>query len=255
MQEENNEDDAKEEVPIKEAKKKKSKKIKKSTTKKIYLIIILIVILGVVLYFAFKTLRPEKVVATVNNEAITTQELEQKYTQLPDQYKMFITKEDFLDQIINVNLLLQEAKKEGIVVSEGEIENELENLKKQVPTEEEFEQLLEQRNLQISDLKKQISEQLAINSLLNETVFSKIDVSESKISEYYDTHKNDFKAKADEIKVRHILVSTEEEAKELLKQLQQGMDFSELAKLKSIDAVSAKNGGDLGFIGKGQMVK
>lgn len=258
---ENNEEENREEikedkdVSTKETKKKKSKKIKKSTIKKISTIAVLVVVLAVVLYFAFKTLRPEQVIARVNDEIITKEELEQKYGQLPEQYKLFITKDNFLDQIVNVKLLLQEAKKQEIVVSEEEIETEIDKLKRQAPTEEAFEQLLEQRNIQLYELEKQVKEQLTINKLLNESVFSKIKISDSKIKEYYDANKGDFEAKEGEIRIRHILVAQEEEAKQLLKELQAGKDFSELAKLSSIDAVSAAQGGDLGFTKKGQMVK
>jgi len=179
-------------------KKKKSGKIKKSTIKKISTIVVLIAILAVIFYFAFKTLKPTQVIATVNDEIITNQELEQKYAQLPDQYKLFITKEAFLDQIINVKLLLQEAKKQVIVISEEEIEAELTNLKNQVQTEEEFDQLLKQRGITLQELENQINEQLTINKLLDETVFSKIEISDSKIERYYEANKEDIKTETGE---------------------------------------------------------
>ncbi len=57
-----------------------------------------------------------------------------------------------------------------------------------------------------------------------------------------------------EVHARHILVKTEEEAKDLVKQLKAGADFNELAK-KSSDGPSAQTGGDLGYFSRGQMVK
>ncbi len=57
-----------------------------------------------------------------------------------------------------------------------------------------------------------------------------------------------------EVHARHILVKTEQEAKELMKQLKAGADFTELAK-KSSDGPSAQTGGDLGYFSRGQMVK
>ncbi|MFP4537473.1 MAG: peptidylprolyl isomerase [Dichotomicrobium sp.] len=56
-----------------------------------------------------------------------------------------------------------------------------------------------------------------------------------------------------EVKARHILVKTEDEAKAIAKQLADGADFAELAKEKSTGPSSA-NGGDLGFFSKEQMV-
>ena len=196
----------------KDTKKKKSKKMKKNTIKKIATVVILIAILAVILYFAFKTLKPEQTIATVNDETITNLELDQKYDQLPDQYKLFITKDAFLDQIINVKLLLQEAKKQSITVSEIEIESEVNTLKEQAPTEEAFEDLLKQQNINLEELKEQLNEQLMINKLLNTTVISKIEISESKIRNYYKTNgeyfqENDISYIESKEQIKQILLS------------------------------------------------
>ncbi|MFY9639590.1 MAG: peptidylprolyl isomerase [Rhodomicrobium sp.] len=57
-----------------------------------------------------------------------------------------------------------------------------------------------------------------------------------------------------EVRARHILVKTEQEAKDLVKQLKAGADFNELAK-KNSTGPSADSGGDLGYFSRGQMVK
>lgn len=57
----------------------------------------------------------------------------------------------------------------------------------------------------------------------------------------------------EEINARHILVKTKEEAEAIIKELDGGKDFAELAKEKSTGP-SGANGGDLGFFGRGQMV-
>jgi peptidyl-prolyl cis-trans isomerase C len=58
----------------------------------------------------------------------------------------------------------------------------------------------------------------------------------------------------EEIHARHILVKTEDEAKAIIKDLDAGKDFAELAKAKSSDP-NKSEGGDLGYFGKGRMVK
>ncbi|HZG30325.1 MAG TPA: peptidylprolyl isomerase [Ensifer sp.] len=58
----------------------------------------------------------------------------------------------------------------------------------------------------------------------------------------------------EEIHARHILVKTEDEAKAIIKELDAGKDFAELAKEKSSDP-NKSEGGDLGYFGKGRMVK
>ena len=60
---------------------------------------------------------------------------------------------------------------------------------------------------------------------------------------------NDF-----EVRARHILVPTENEAKAILVELNKGTDFAELARQKSKDPAAASQGGDLGYFTKDQMV-
>lgn len=58
----------------------------------------------------------------------------------------------------------------------------------------------------------------------------------------------------DKIRCSHILVKTEQEAKEILEDLQSGVSFAKLAEMKSM-CPSRKHGGDLGVFGRGAMVK
>ncbi|HVU41046.1 MAG TPA: peptidylprolyl isomerase [Xanthobacteraceae bacterium] len=58
----------------------------------------------------------------------------------------------------------------------------------------------------------------------------------------------------EEVHARHILVATEQEAKDIEAQLKGGADFAKLAKEKSKDPSGASNGGDLGWFTKDQMV-
>jgi peptidyl-prolyl cis-trans isomerase C len=57
-----------------------------------------------------------------------------------------------------------------------------------------------------------------------------------------------------EVRARHILVATEDEAKAVLAEVKKGTDFAELAKQKSKDPGAAAEGGDLGYFSKEQMV-
>lgn len=57
-----------------------------------------------------------------------------------------------------------------------------------------------------------------------------------------------------EVRASHILVKTEQEAKGLYNEIKNGKSFAEVAQEKSL-CPSGQNGGDLGFFGKGMMVK
>ena len=58
----------------------------------------------------------------------------------------------------------------------------------------------------------------------------------------------------EQVWARHILVADEATAKDLIKQIQAGADFAELARTNSTDVGSGANGGDLGWFSKGAMV-
>ena len=60
---------------------------------------------------------------------------------------------------------------------------------------------------------------------------------------------------ADKIKCTHILVEKQSQALAILERLKRGEKFAELAKELSIDTGSGKRGGDLGYFGRGKMVK
>ena len=59
----------------------------------------------------------------------------------------------------------------------------------------------------------------------------------------------------DRIKCSHILVKKQSEAIAIIERLSKGESFANLAKELSIDKGSGKRGGDLGFFGRGMMVK
>jgi peptidyl-prolyl cis-trans isomerase C len=78
-------------------------------------------------------------------------------------------------------------------------------------------------------------------------------VTDAQAKAAYDEQIAKLKPEA-EVRARHILVKSEQEAKDLIAQLKGGADFSELAK-KSADGPSSATGGDLGYFSRGQMVK
>jgi len=91
------------------------------------------------------------------------------------------------------------------------------------------------------------------------------EVSEQEIENYYKTHKNNF-FEPEKVKARHILVklspeASDQEKKEaekkiadILSKLKKGEDFAKLAK-KYSEGPSASRGGELGWFGKGEMIK
>lgn len=103
------------------------------------------------------------------------------------------------------------------------------------------------------DFQKQM-EFLELQALRNAYLSQKIGdaISDEDLQAAYDAEFADFEG-AEEVNARHILVKEKAEAEELIKELDGGADFAELAREKSTGP-SGPNGGDLGFFGRGQMV-
>ncbi|MSP45083.1 MAG: peptidylprolyl isomerase [Xanthobacteraceae bacterium] len=94
------------------------------------------------------------------------------------------------------------------------------------------------------------------NKLLMETLLQqegKAALTDAAMKKVYDDAVKQMGAEQ-EVRARHILVPTEDEAKAVLAEIKKGTDFAELAKQKSKDPGAAAEGGDLGYFGKEQMV-
>lgn len=92
---------------------------------------------------------------------------------------------------------------------------------------------------------------LLVETLLNNETRER--VTEEAMRKIYDEQRARITPE-DEVRARHILVETEEEAKALIAQIRGGGDFEAIAREKSKDPGGQRNGGDLGFFTKGQMV-
>jgi peptidyl-prolyl cis-trans isomerase C len=170
----------------------------------------------------------QKELARINNRVITLEEFEQELEQLPQPAKLQMVSEEgrkkLLQELINRELLLQEAKKKGFDKDEKVLAN-LERLKKG----------------------------LIINALGEELCTGKDEVTDDEVMAYYQEHKEEFVL--EEVRVRHILVKTLEEAKEIKQRLHNGEDFITLARQYSIWKPSRIKGGDLGYIKRGMVHK
>ena len=246
-------------VKAKNTIKKKSAKANINSSKKeklkinmiIGAIIGIIIVCSFVLYFSKAP--SGDAAAIVNNEIITTQYINEQYENVPEIYRQFITKEMILNESINELLLLQEAKKQGISVTAEELSEVIDDsITQSGLSKEEFEKTLDEQNLTMDFVEDYYKKQMIINRLLNKTILYKIVVSSSEVKEYYNNNKNEF-ITPEQIRARHILVNSSEEAENILKELKDGADFIELAKEKSI-CPSASEGGDLGYFSKGQMI-
>ncbi|MGI6066441.1 MAG: foldase protein PrsA [Bacillota bacterium] len=206
---------------------------------KIYLVLlILIVVIAAAVYISTSG----EVVARVNGENISKEEL---YDYLVAQ-----NGEAALDSLITERIIALEVKKQNISVSDKEVEEELSELIAQNGGEEYFNQTLAMYGLTMDDAKKDVKGNLELTKLLE----GEVSVSEEEMKKYFEENKETFNQQ-EQVQVRHILVETIDKANEVKEKLAGGADFAELAKEYSTDASNKDAGGELGYIIKGQMVE
>lgn len=182
-------------------------------------------LLSTALFLSSPTIaQAESVLATVNGEKITQEQVQEFFDKSPAASRglnIEDLQETIVDQLITTTLI-DKAIKENKFAEKKDVKEKLEMARTEIL-----------RDLWVE---AQIDERLTEDYLR-----AKYKEMTDKLAEEY------------EIKARHILVDTKEAAEDVIESLDDGADFAELAKEKSIGP-SGKEGGDLGFFTKGAMV-
>lgn len=220
----------------------------------------------------------EEIVARVNNEIVTREDLEKARASLegevhdgcaqctPEQVREQIAAKDkdLLRDLIDQSLLAQRAKDQGINV-DTEVIKRLDAIRTQnkLPTMEALEAEVTKSGQDFEDFKRQLQNQLLTQELIRKEVGSKIIVSHEDVVKYYNDHKNEF-VRPETVVLREIFVSTEgkpaadvpalkKKAENLRDRIQNnGEDFGAMAKRYS-DSPTAQQEGDLGVFQRSQL--
>lgn len=160
-------------------------------------------------------------IATVNDKPITQQAYDDyiKAFPVPIGMNMAPNREMVINELVNRELVIQDAVKKGL-------DKDASFLK------------------QVEALRYQTLFNFGMQKYLEEHP-----VTEERLQQEYTK----FKA-LKQYKLRHILLNSKEEALAILQQLQQGMNFAQLAMQRSIDPLSRPQGGDLGWLAPVQML-
>ena len=213
------------------------------------------------------------IVAVVEGTEITKAELDQTVSafmsrrgpqggNVPDSQKPVVQRMVLDDLIIDRLIAKRSAKVE---VGDGDVNKEIENIKKNFQSEEEFNTQLTKSGQTLERVRENIRTNLRQRNWVEEQLQGKDAVADAEVEEFYTKNPEQFKS-PEKVRASHILVAVpmdaapevaaekERTAKELLDRVKKGEDFGKLAAEKSEDPSAKQNSGDLDFFSKEQMV-
>ncbi len=194
-------------------------------------------------------------------------------------------KDRVINELIIKTLIDEEIEKRHIKVTSQDTENELKSIIDKVGSKEKFNEILKQNGISTAQFKEDLNEEVKMKKLVN--MLSKVNVSEADAKKFYKENLTKFKY-PEKVRASHILISANpEEIKEKIIAENKGISeeevqaqinkemkiklekankilaevkkdktaFAKIARENSDDTVSAKQGGDLGFFGKQEMVE
>ncbi len=221
--------------------------------------------------FASDTLVVDKVIGVVGDNIILLSDIELQYEQLaaenpevPTEFKC-----EILNQMLTQKLFLQQAKLDSIVISEDEIESELNRriryFTAMIGSVEKLEDYYGKSILAIKDeFRKDIADQLLAQRMQG-NIFGSIKVTPSEVKKFFNSiPKDSIPYYNAEVEIGQIVKKPEvaieqrqlaiEKVEGILARARKGENFATLATIYSEDPGSANKGGELGFVGRGELV-
>jgi parvulin-like peptidyl-prolyl isomerase len=194
-----------------------------------------------------------KPVAVVNGEAITAdavaRELRQTRAGQETEGPGDVLRRRVLDDLVDRALLLQQARARSIVVGQEQVERAFLRVRSEYPGTH-FDDLLARERLSQAELMARLKDQLTVERLFNEEVFPRITVAPADVEKWYAEHAQEMQD-PEKVHVLQVVVATRDEAVQVRDRLRrEPAKFAEIARASSI-APEGKNGGDLGWIGRG----
>jgi peptidyl-prolyl cis-trans isomerase SurA len=208
----------------------------------------------------------DRVVAIVNDEALTQYELDDARRVVQQQLKQQkveppaadVLDKQVLERLITQRALLQQAKEDGVKIDDTQVERAIQRIAQENKlSSDDFRKMLAQENIPYAKYRDDIRNEMIVQRLREREVDSKVQVSDAEVDQYLATLKAQ-NAGETEYRLAHILVTVPEQAssdqienrrrraEEALRSIKSGADFAQVAAAFS-DATDALQGGNLGW--------
>lgn len=198
----------------------------------------------------------DRVVAVVNDEVITMSDLQREAAKLKEERA---DERLLLEEMINRKLQLAAAKRAGLDVTDKEVDDALEDIKRRnnLTTNGLIAELAKD-GMTLEQYRAELKEQMTLSRVFNKQVRSSVSIDEAELRGYYERNKKDFSL-PEEIRVRQILLTVpdkasqrqiaavKERAAQAYERASRGEDFISLVREFS-DGPARRDDGDLGFM-------
>jgi peptidyl-prolyl cis-trans isomerase C len=217
----------------------------------------------------------QTMVAKVNGQVITNQEVAEAEGQLMQQFggrvdpqqmagMKDVVRKQAIDNVIGRVLLNQAADREGVEATKDELDARMAEIRAKAGSDETYSQGIAMLGMSEETFREEMGNALRVEKLLMKHR-DVPEVTDAEVTAYYNENKARFQ-QPERVEASHILIGTDPEdtaeekalkkteAENVLAQLKGGADFAEMAQQHSI-CPSKEKGGDLGYFQRGQMVK
>jgi peptidyl-prolyl cis-trans isomerase C len=199
---------------------------------------------------------PEQIIAQINEEQIPVEEFNREFRELVLESGQEVEgkefgnlKQAYLEQVIERKILVQEARRLGIKVSSGELNQAISEIKMDYPGEG-FGEKLGLKGMTLEQWKGRLEEKILAEKVIRSAFHFQEKIDEKEALQYYKTHQSSFQI-GQKVRARQIIVADGEEAIQILKRLKRGEGFEKVAKEKSLGPEKVQ-GGDLGYFSPGE---
>ena len=213
----------------------------------------------------------DKIEAHIGEEVVLSSDIESQYLQytLQENQKSLQSKCEIIEDILFQKLLINKAKVDSVEVTNEEVESEINTrlnyFENQLGSIEKVEEYFGKNKIEIElELFKVIKDQFFAQKIQS-TIASDVKITPSEVKDFFDLQKKaDLPQVPTKIEIKQIVIKPvisdeqKKKSKERLnsfrKRVYNGEDFKMLATLYSDDTESAKNGGELGYVNRGELV-
>ncbi|HTC19207.1 MAG TPA: peptidyl-prolyl cis-trans isomerase [bacterium] len=200
---------------------------------------------------------PDKTVVTVNGEPLSLEEFDNEFRLMQIHYSavtegdMRAIKRRLFEQVINRRLLVQEARRIGLKMTQSEVDGAFQDALKDMP--DDFWAVLKVRGISPDVWKRKMLQEKMASKVVDLEVNSKVQITPQEVEDYYWTHLSNY-WRPQAVRARHLVVQKRGDLQKALESLKKGEDFPKITSTFSVGPEKSQ-GGDWGFMDSDRLPK